>query len=775
MQPDLRPLREILDDYCKRGWFLFPVVRDTKRPAIKDNLKSASNDIEQLMQWSTRFPNCNWAVSLSKSGLVAVDIDEKGLDKWAALIIHNPEPETLKAASGSGRGLHYVFKADPATRYRGKLADGIDVKHTGYIVVYPSMHPRTKRQYVWSNTINPVPPPDWINKLIVKTVTQRGQRSPVYKFGSNFYSKIIQELKEKPFGYDEWMRMGMALHSAFQGAEEGLDLFLDLTEGINFKDGDIEAARAKWDSFKADENGVNAGTFVYVARGLGCVIPNPNFESDKELFAQKMIEEEREALDEAPGWHLDKYGRRFTNHIEFLVNAINEMGFAILAGDQEGTVIKTWHDDNGVLRVKTLDLIRFKTALASYHLQAWIPGADGTPRQKLIPASEMWMKSAGAQSYSQIVFSDKAPEGALNLWSGIPCKRIKGDPQIVLDYIRDTLCGGKEAKAQYLIHWMAHLVQKPHQKCSVVPALIGAEGTGKGLFTDGILRGLLSSYYVRIDKRETIMARFNVEQSRKIATVLDEACYGSDKELVRLLKSLTGNATITVEEKFGGSYTIEHPTRYVVTSNDREAIALGITNRRYLPFDVSSKHLDNANYYARLWDFVKGDGCAVLYDYLLSVDLSAFNPNVFPKHLDDGGKITKIESHGAAGSFWWEVLVENPVPIIESKMNCVKPISFMRKKFVYELFLEWLNKTKHWERGISSQKFWLQSRDLMPILGERDIRPQFNDGTRDRIFVVTPYDLINSYCTTLRTEIPDAFDDLELLAESDFQDQNTNP
>ena len=67
--------RDVLLHYCKRGFHLFPVKKETKRPAIKDNLNKASNDIDQLMEWDKKFPNCNWAISCAKSGLVAVDVD----------------------------------------------------------------------------------------------------------------------------------------------------------------------------------------------------------------------------------------------------------------------------------------------------------------------------------------------------------------------------------------------------------------------------------------------------------------------------------------------------------------------------------------------------------------------------------------------------------------------------------------------------------------------------------------------------------------------------
>ena len=764
---DMRSLRDILLRYCEKGWFLFPIKRETKRPAIKDNLKSASNNIDELMQWAEKFPNCNWGLSLAKSGFVAVDVDERGLDKWAALVVHNGEPKTLKAKSGSGIGSHFVFKAEIGKKYRGKIDDGIDVKHNGYIAIFPSIHERTKFQYKWENDIEAVTPPDWIKALIEKETLAPGKRSPVYKFGAGFYHKIVAQLKDKAFGYNEWVRLGMALHSAFNGSEEGLELYLDLTEGQNFQSGDLEQAKYKWETFKSD-GGASGGTFVFIARDLGCEIPNPQFENDKELFAKAMSDEEQKDLEETPKWNADKYDRLWSAHPEFVVDELNGQGYATLSGDQEGSIVKTWHDDNGLLRVKQLPVPNFKTALAPYNLKAYVPGPDGIARPKLVPAADMWLKSSRRKQYTEIVFRPNAPEGALNLWTDIPCVRKPGSVEHILNFIEDILCAGDKLKAKYLVEWCAQLVQYPDIKSTVVPVLVGEEGTGKGFFTDGLLRGILKTYYCRIDKAGVIMERFNAEQARKLLTVLDEAAWRGNHALMDLLKSLTGNDTMTVEEKFGGRFTIENYSRYIVTTNNRESLMLSTTNRRFLIMDVSSRFIQDPDYYGRLWDSLKAGALEAFFDHLMKVNLKEFNAKQFPKEIDTGGEITKIASHGAVGGFWWNALFSEPMELFESKMNCTKPIYFMRKARIYELFVEFVERSRAWEKGITPEKFWRLSRDLMPVLGECEVKPRFGDGKQIRVFEIMPYQLAANLCKTLRTQLPESFDDLEVMSDPEF-------
>ena len=59
-------------------WYLFPVKRLEKYPpCLNNNLNLASNDPAQIRAWYKAYPGCNWAVSLKKSRLICVDVDQK--------------------------------------------------------------------------------------------------------------------------------------------------------------------------------------------------------------------------------------------------------------------------------------------------------------------------------------------------------------------------------------------------------------------------------------------------------------------------------------------------------------------------------------------------------------------------------------------------------------------------------------------------------------------------------------------------------------------------
>ncbi|AXH92018.1 bifunctional DNA primase/polymerase [Micromonospora aurantiaca] len=102
------------------------------------------------------------------SGLVVVDVDPAhgGADTLARLIAAGLTPLTARVLTGSG-GLHLYYR-HPGGRVpcsQGKpdqgLGPGIDVKADGgYVVLPPSVHPRTGRPYRWvpGQAVREMPP-----------------------------------------------------------------------------------------------------------------------------------------------------------------------------------------------------------------------------------------------------------------------------------------------------------------------------------------------------------------------------------------------------------------------------------------------------------------------------------------------------------------------------------------------------------------------------------------------------------------------------------------
>ena len=136
--------RQAALDYADRGWAVMPLLPNKKDPHFdlcRRAYLSATTDHKLINFWFDYDPNINVGIACSTSGLVVFDIDYRN----GGELLEQFEPTyTVK----TGDGLHLYYATSPAAVYRGKLADGIDIKYKGYVAAAPSIHPSGARYTV---------------------------------------------------------------------------------------------------------------------------------------------------------------------------------------------------------------------------------------------------------------------------------------------------------------------------------------------------------------------------------------------------------------------------------------------------------------------------------------------------------------------------------------------------------------------------------------------------------------------------------------------------
>ena len=190
------------------------------------------------------------------NGLFVIDIDAKngGVKSFQRLI--NDFPELAECGfivdTGSGGGSqHWYFKIDhkPALQQTHRDYPGIDFKSTGFVVGPGSLHKSGRKYEIFSGSISTISTvPQSILNLLEKPSTYRVEEDGKY------VDVTEEEVKELLFAikndkdYDDWITIGMALHSSLEG--EGFELFNEWSalsekydEGLTFR---------KWRSFSAD-------------------------------------------------------------------------------------------------------------------------------------------------------------------------------------------------------------------------------------------------------------------------------------------------------------------------------------------------------------------------------------------------------------------------------------------------------------------------------------------------------------------------------------------
>lgn len=154
-------------ELAAHGWYIFPLAAtgDTKAPhpmtsegrEKKDGgHNAATRDAAVLRDWWGRSPNSGIGVHCMRSGIVVVDADPRSNGDKTLARLRKEHPgvfeTSIEAITGRGDdGRHLFFAAEKDMRYPGNLGptSGIDIKHNGYVVLAPSIHPDSGKPYRW--------------------------------------------------------------------------------------------------------------------------------------------------------------------------------------------------------------------------------------------------------------------------------------------------------------------------------------------------------------------------------------------------------------------------------------------------------------------------------------------------------------------------------------------------------------------------------------------------------------------------------------------------
>lgn len=280
---DIGPLRDA-------GFALHWLHPREKRPIGEDWSDRPVLSVGQLR--ATHRPGNNLGVRLGEPSEVGggylhvfdldIRVPDLAEEAWAAFAELFPEidrddlPEVQSGSGGESRHLYLItdkpFRSKRLAVSAGKhrSAKGswsfdweIELFGTGkQVVLPPSIHPDSRKPYVWLREfdfgildlgIGPFVPSSAIERLAVaEHATYEFETREPLTFSAGQLDRILADIPISDLHYDDWVRVGQALHHQFGGSQEGFDLWLAVTRRSSKFIGEKQAhemRRTKWKSF----------------------------------------------------------------------------------------------------------------------------------------------------------------------------------------------------------------------------------------------------------------------------------------------------------------------------------------------------------------------------------------------------------------------------------------------------------------------------------------------------------------------------------------------
>jgi hypothetical protein len=246
-------------------------------------------------------------------------------------------------------------------------------------------------------------------------------------------------------------------------------------------------------------------------------------------------------------------------------------------------------------------------------------------KKKRVREIDLWLDSHDRNEFDQIVFDPGSKPGfddrTVNTYRGLAIKPSKGRVDPFLAHLKQNVCHDNEDWLDYLIQWMAHVVQRPQDKTGVAVVLQGDEGVGKSIVAEYFGR-IFGQYYKRIDSGNRITGHFNSQFKECLLCNADEAVCVYERKTLGVLKSLITDKEFTYEHKGYDPVIGENFTNFFIISNDERIVAPSDSDRRYFVLKVKNNWKGKGTVWNKMVSMMNSTGPGALLYYLQQVHIT---------------------------------------------------------------------------------------------------------------------------------------------------------
>lgn len=252
-----------------------------------------------------------------------------------------------------------------------------------------------------------------------------------------------------------------------------------------------------------------------------------------------------------------------------------------------------------------------------------------------------------------------ASDGVYNLFSGYnPAIETPFDMESRDKIIRPftdllyELVGAEQENFEYIVNYLAHIVQFPASKMPIAIIIKSREGVGKNVFLDTFCNIINKVHYLTSSKPSDFFGE-HAEVANRLVINMNE-CEGKDTwDMEGRIKSFITEDTIRLNPKNIRPYDVANYARLFIFTNKPNPIRIDVRSkdRRNVVFQATMKYLAS-KYNTSFWTalvahFKKPTFLSALYHYFNTRDLSQWNWKkrpITPAYIEMAKQYVPIES-----------------------------------------------------------------------------------------------------------------------------------
>lgn len=370
---------------------------------------------------------------------------------------------------------------------------------------------------------------------------------------------------------------------------------------------------------------------------------------DEKEFPKEILEEISAEIKESTGYSIKLSEKPLQHSFEFKKDVIRCANVLEREYQQRKELFEETHfycsdtsticleTDKGLIHISKADA---RETLAKFNFQKIV---DNTVRT--ISFVGEWLKDPTKRMINKLVFEPEKDleikEDEYNLFRGFEASQYQGvvnEKDAILDRFKIIIeqnAGKKTELVSYITNWFAHLVQYPTKIPGVAIVLINTDhGTGKDTLGNFIgSRVIGDSYFKNIINVETeLFDSHSIAFDKTLFMKLEEVNGAANRKFSDMLKSMITAKQATINPKGMKKYTTNVYPHMFMTTNNVTPVKIEPNDRRFFISYTSSDYRADREFWKethRLFDLPEAG--AVVYEYLMNIDLSKFIVQDFPK------------------------------------------------------------------------------------------------------------------------------------------------
>ena len=333
--------------------------------------------------------------------------------------------------------------------------------------------------------------------------------------------------------------------------------------------------------------------------------------------------------------------------------AVDELNARYMVVNEAGKAVVYEPGFDPVLHRRFFVRIAFEDLNRLYLNRLVEVGVDEKGNPVLRNVAHVWLRHARRRQFINGVRFDPSGKdipGVLNLWEGFAFAPKPGDWSLLRDHVRAVICDDDPVRFNYLMGWMARMLQRPAEQGEVAVVMKGGQGTGKGTLAKALLK-IMGQHGMAISTAKHLVGNFNAHLRDAILLFADEAFFAGDKMHVGTLKSLITEPYLTVEAKFQNAVQSPNFLHVMMASNEDWVVPASQDSRRFFVLEVTEAAKSNHEYFGAIWQQMEAGGYEAMLHDLLAYDLTTFNVRAVPttEGLQQQRKLSLPTTEG-----WWQ-------------------------------------------------------------------------------------------------------------------------